>query len=542
MAKSLSCIRITIDVVTNNTAVFPLDIPWKKCISTLMTVKSNFLLVSQNRIELRKVWDTLPGVWVLVVLGLVFFVVSKVAVAPNDFWWHLRAGQVIFQQRTIPTTDLFSFTQYGQSWIYQSWITEVFFYLLNQVGGIPLLLFLKAIIITAAYTLLLYTAIVPANGNLRFAAYVTLLAAVLGHTNTDLRPQVISYPLFAWTLWCVTREERSANHKGAIWSLPPLFVLWANSHGAFIFGLALLVSSTAGELLDWLRKRSPFPKRMLIVSLLCAIAVFITPTGLGIVNYVLEFVRNPITSQLNEEFMPPTIRSLTGQLFFGSLGLIVALLVITRYIPRAAEALRLLVFTGLALSAVRCVIWSGFIAAPILAAALAYWARDNDKVKASKSGSRLVNRLLVTVMLLLCAASLPWFRPYIHMPGTSPGFLTPETPEKAVDYLCALSQQRPLKVFHTEAVGSYLIWACPAIPVFIDTRIELYPADQWQDYISIREARYNWEELLAKYGMNVLLLQTDRHKELVAAAAASPNWQRTYEDKLFVVFQKRDGK
>jgi len=521
---------------------FPLLFPGKKCISTLMVVKSNSLSVIQNRIELRKVWDTLPGVWVLVVLGCVFLVVSKVAVAPNDFWWHLRAGQVIFQQRTIPTTDLFSFTQYGQPWVYQSWLTEVFFYLLNQAGGIPLLLLLKAIIITASYTLLLCTATVPANGNLRFAAFVTLFAAVLGHTNTDLRPQVISYPLLAWTLWCVTREERSADRKGAIWSLPPLFVLWANSHGGFIFGLALLVSSTAGELLDWLRKHSPFPKRMLIVSLLCAAAVFITPTGLGIVNYVLEFARHPITSQLNEEFMPPTIRSLTGQLFFGSLVLLVALLVITRYIPRAAEALRLLVFTGFALSAVRCVLWFGFIAAPVLAAALTYWTGDNGKVKASKPGLRPLNRLLVTIMLLLCVASLPWFRPYIPIPGTSPRFVTPETPEKAVDYLCALSQERPLRVYQTEAVGSYLIWACPAIPVFIDTRIELYPPDQWQDHISIGNARYNWEELLVKYGMNVLLLQTDLHKELVAAATASPNWQRTYEDKLFVVFQKRDDK
>ena len=499
------------------------------------------MVTAHHRTTWRNLWDTLPGVWVMVVLAGVFFIVSKGAVAPNDFWWHVRAGQYMLQQRTLPTTDLFSFTRLGQPWIYQSWLTEVLFYLLNRAGGIPLLLLLKAIIITATYTLLLRTSLDRADGNLRFAAFVTLFAAALGITNTDLRPQVVTFPLLAWTLWCVIREERSPAHNGALWSLPPLFVLWANSHGGFIFGLALLAASTAGQLLDWLRKRESFPKRLLAVSLLCVAAVLVTPMGVGVVNYVLGFIRHPITSQLNQEFMPPSVRDLTGQLFFGLLGLFVVLLVVSRYRPRSSEALRVLMFAGLALSAARCVVWFGFIAAPVLAAALAYWTRERGKVNVPRPGLRLANRVLVGVMLILCVISLPWLRPYIPIPGTSTSFVTPETPEKAAEYLCTLGQQRPLKVYHTEGAGSYLIWVCPEIPVFIDTRIELYPPEQWKDYIYVGHALYNWEELLAKYEVNALLLQTDLHPELIAAVTASPHWQRTYEDKIFVVFEQRGG-
>jgi hypothetical protein len=137
--------------------------------------------------------------------------------------------------------------------------------------------------------------------------------------------------------------------------------------------------------------------------------------------------------------------------------------------------------------------------------------------------------------------SLPWLRPYIPIPDTLPGFVTQETPEKAAAYLNTLAQQSQLKVYHTEGVGSYLVWACPEIPVFIDTRIELYTPDQWHDYINIGHALYNWEELLAKYEVNTLLLQIDLHTELIAAVTASPHWQRTYEDKVFVVVQQQGG-
>ena len=85
----------------------------------------------------RNLWDTLPGVWVLVVLAGVFIIVSKGIVAPNDFWWHVRAGQVIVQQRAIPSTDLFSYTRLGQPWTYQSWLTEVLFYILYRKGQGP---------------------------------------------------------------------------------------------------------------------------------------------------------------------------------------------------------------------------------------------------------------------------------------------------------------------------------------------------------------------------------------------------------------------
>ena len=76
--------------------------------------------------------------------------------------------------------------------------------------------------------------------------------------------------------------------------------------------------------------------------------------------------------------------------------------------------------------------------------------------------------------------------------------------------------------------GSYLIWALPEQKVFIDPRVELYPFEQWQDYIRIsRGTRYN--ELLTKYGADRILLNSALQKELAIQLHNDPLWLLEYK-------------
>src|SRR6185295_20146881 len=56
-----------------------------------------------------------------------------------DFWWHLKAGEIIVTTRSIPKTDLFSFTAAGHQFILQNWLVEVIYYTTYRVGGLALL-------------------------------------------------------------------------------------------------------------------------------------------------------------------------------------------------------------------------------------------------------------------------------------------------------------------------------------------------------------------------------------------------------------------
>ena len=62
-----------------------------------------------------------------------------------------------------------------------------------------------------------------------------------------------------------------------------------------------------------------------------------------------------------------------------------------------------------------------------------------------------------------------------------------------------------VRVFNEIAFGSYMEWACPAVPVFMDTRFELYDEALWRDYIAVSDGRWDWEAILARYGVDTIL-------------------------------------
>jgi hypothetical protein len=193
----------------------------------------------------------------------------------------------------------------------------------------------------------------------------------------------------------------------------------------------------------------------------------------------------------------------------------------------------------LAVWGIRNIIWFGFVAAPIMAASMRKWAEGWRRARSERTGRRSINRIFAALVAVLALLSLPWLRPYVRMPHGPRGYLSPNTPVEAVDFLCDLPE--PGRVFHTEVYGSYMIWACPDVPVFVDTRFELYPEEQWMDFLALLQARYDWQAILDGYGIDTLLLPRERLERLVEAATAAPEWERVYEDDQALIFERAEG-
>jgi hypothetical protein len=77
--------------------------------------------------------------------------------------------------------------------------------------------------------------------------------------------------------------------------------------------------------------------------------------------------------------------------------------------------------------------------------------------------------------------------------------------------------------------------------VFLDTRIELYPEEQWMDYLALNRARYDWQALLDRYGIDTLLLRREGQQMLIEAGTAALGWERRYEDDQAVILQRVEG-
>jgi hypothetical protein len=221
-------------------------------------------------------------------------------------------------------------------------------------------------------------------------------------------------------------------------------------------------------------------------------------------------------------------------IFFLFIFLCIGVLTYARRRPDLTDLLMAGVFLWNALGASRNIVWFGFVATPLVVVQAATLISAPAKAR-GVVGSPVLNALLIGVLGLMLLIGLPWVKPAL-LPPSLGALLTEDTPVEAVKFMRE-QPDHPRHLFHTEAFGSYLIWAAPEQPVFIDTRIELYPFEQWRDYINLGQGN-NVAALLKKYDIDGLLLNVERQKTLIDLIYQDKGWVERYKDKQTVYFTR----
>lgn len=494
---------------------------------------------------------SLDRIWIIAALTMFVLRPLLTPIPPNDFWWHMATGRLIIFQGAIPTLDSFSFTQAGVPFYNQSWLSQVVMYGLYQLGNIPLVLLVQAGVITFAYGLLLRLCI-RRTQQLRLSVVIILIATLpLSFDNWVVRPQSYALPLFVVFLTILTEYRLGWNNR--LWVLPLLMALWVNMHGSFVLGLALLGIIFVGEALKAFSRvlRQPptndasehpvtpttpvLSKQYLVWGSLTALTILINPQGFEVIGYVRDLLGSSSVTSLVVEWAPPTIRDTNGLIFFVFLIGCGAIFTYARRHPDLTDVLLFVAFLWLALGATRNIVWFGLVATPLIAVQAATLF-SSAKPAHKTIGSPLLNRMIVGLLAFLIFLALPWIKPAVF-PETVGALLSEGTPTQAVEALNNL-EERPQRLFHEMGYGSYLIWEVPDQPVFIDPRIELYPFDQWADYINLGQAN-NAGQILRTYAIDGLLLSKERQASLVDMVQDDPTWQNIYEDELTILFTKQ---
>jgi hypothetical protein len=213
-------------------------------------------------------------------VGLLFGAMAVFAClmpAQGDTFWHLRAGQEIWQTLHVPLDEHYSYTAAGGYWPNHEWLWQAFAYGLYRLGGMRLLVFGSAALIIGACAILYRLCVGSAASRVLLFA----LSLPLATRAWALRPQLASTLALAILLWLLVHER----HR---W-LPLLFVVWANAHGAVAMGIAILavvagvavLRARRGDAQDRRRART-----LVVLTPLCALATLLTPLGFGLWRYV----------------------------------------------------------------------------------------------------------------------------------------------------------------------------------------------------------------------------------------------------------------
>ena len=489
-------------------------------------------LVQRGRLSLDLLWP-------LVILAGFGVYVSLIPQSPNDYWWHLKIGEIIYTTGRVPTSNLFAWTLPADApFFYGAWLGELLLYLLHRWGGASLTLCARTVLALGAFWLMAREAR-RRSGSWRIAAMALTLGALMSLNNLIVRPQIWSWLPFMVFLLLLSAFAAGRLSWRWLLLLPPVMAFWVNVHGAFILGFVLLGIFGVGEglrrLLNHAGARSWKAWGGLALSgALSALAMLVNPRGFGIVRYVIGLMTDPPSQKLIVEWQSPTPGGIANTAFYLSLLILLLVFIYSRYRPTLTEALLLAGFLWLAWSGQRYVVWFALVAMPLLAQAI---AGLNVRLRMAPAQRNWLNTVLAVLLFAPVLLVQPWFVEALPLPetywaqvwrGSEAGpLMDTGTPVDAVAYLRAHPGGR---LFNEMGYGSYLIWSLPEQGVFIDPRVELYPYEQWLDYIRIGQGTRSLT-LLEQYGVDRVLLSVDLKKELVRVLENAPEWQQKYSDE-----------
>jgi hypothetical protein len=339
-----------------------------------------------------------------------------------------------------------------------------------------------------------------------------------------------------------------------LWWLPAITVLWTNLHGGFPVGILILCSYGAGALVGQLVKlrgdcESPLP--YFAAALGCLATSLINPYFYHLHVHIWQYLNDSYAMNNIIEFLGANFRNGGSGYFEAMLVLGIAAAIWFGARRRFAEVLLLAGWAHLGLLSSRNIPIFMVVAAPITAEAAVAWLKaikDAPVARWLRQGSELVESVageigpIDRLWRVHAVSAIVLVLIGLAMASPAPGRkLKPEYDTKAYPER-ALAQLDPgQRIFTHDEWGDYLIYRLSpnGTKVFIDGRSDFYGEKFCQEYIDVMNVKYNWEQTLARYGVDTILLPPTA--ALASTLKESSHWRAVYDDGLAIVFRPAIG-
>lgn len=448
----------------------------------------------------------------------------------GNFFWHLRNGEDILETGTIRTSDPFTWTRSGETWLQQEWVAEVMFALSWKTAGEAGPVILKASVIVLA-ALLASLAAVRRGATLTAVVLTGLLWFALSHGRWIVRPHIISILMFSLYLYLIARGTGGVLSTLAVFL--PLQIIWTNAHAGFIMGWFLL----GIPLLDNAFARRP-GKALERGGVLAAVVLSagIHPNGFGSVTYITDFLSRPLFRETIREWWSPFHPMYhPGQSISTTAVLLVLLLAATWTLVIARR---------------RKIGASRIVALAALSAASLLSSRNMDFLALAALAwvSPLLGRvrLRIPAILLAAAAAVPF------LAGVPREFGPPRRlgvgvdwsiyPRRLTEFLRENPELLQARVFNTNEISGYLQYAMGEdLPLYMDGRCHLFTENLYAEYLMLAYAvpqdAPRVMNVMDGRGIQLALYDwpgTDRSSAYILSA--SPDWKPVYWDSITVVY------
>jgi hypothetical protein len=488
--------------------------------------------------------------------GLTLLAVLTIALSTLtrfDFWWYLRAGEMIVDTRSVPATDPFSYTAQGHPWINHMWATQALLAVAWRAWGRVPIVLTKAALVTATFAVVL--AIARRRGvHPILASMLCLLGAWAGAGFWEVRPQVVTYLLVAVYLWLL--REGWASRRSTWWTIPALMIPWANLHAGFVTGFGLIALVGAGTALpclaDSARRREGWAilGRGATLGGIAVLASLVNPYGIRALLFPFEVIGTGAFMSSTLEWLSPNFHNPLYRGFEVMLLLVFPAVAWGRARLSPTDLLLLFTLAHLGLLSTRHVPIFAVAGLPPLAVGL-QGALD-DLRRRSGGAPYLVGRLQAALPslwalvsspvtglagaagLLLLAVTVYWSA-FFGAPGNPVRLDLAEWryPRGAVTFI--QEHDLPAPLFNVYAWAGYELWRFyPRYRVFIDGRTHVYGPEVLDDYLAVVNLAGRWQAVLDRWQIQTIL--ANHPSVLVEALALSPGWRLVFRGEGAAVF------
>lgn len=488
-----------------------------------------------------------PSWLVLLSCGaLLFLFCASVRPPTNDLAIFLAQGREMAERGGLADVDEFTHTVEGGRFLNGTWGAQRAFFAVWSVGGYAALQLLLAVAVSATVLITGLAARRAGSGHPAATGFGSMLGVWLVVQNLGMRPQLFALPLFA-AYAAIVMTARPTLAAGA--ACAAIVAVWANLHGSFAIApvLALLVAAgiameaiadpdarARGRISAILESAAP---RWAAITAVSAIASLANPYGAEIWGYVAVNTASPSARGLYE-WKRTTITDAPGiRLLVASLAIAVAI-ALRRRLPALRDVPAAFAFVGLALTAIRHVVWTGMVF-PIAFARL--FAGPAAQGTPERRLHPLFGIGIAAFWAALIVQQSPWLKASVRgLEGDAEieARLSRDTPARLSAWAAANGVRG--RLFNSMEWGGWLVWRLPETRAFVDARIWIFPDDVWKEYMAISGARPGWEDALDHRAVEWAILEKRFHGEhLLPAMRASERWEMRYEDELGAVFRRR---
>ncbi len=236
-----------------------------------------------------------------ILLAVVIFITLVLQIstplASTDIWWHIALGKQILESGSLVIDhSIFTWTTASSSFVYNSWLSDILLYVVDKYLGTTGLMALRFLVFIGILTLAWLFAKKRDVANNPLAWLIVLIAFTFMWGTQLIKPELFSLGFMTIAVWLYYSIRFTGNSGWYLpYLYPPLFILWANVHGAFFLSSLFFISVVIGEILNLKFSRSQampaqLRKHFLIALVLCIPAILINPYGYRLPFAIIETV------------------------------------------------------------------------------------------------------------------------------------------------------------------------------------------------------------------------------------------------------------